>query len=106
MLWRTKIESGSMLLTLSLLLAACSFPSVEYEQECAPPTSCQNSAAACRKQADTQQTMCLSKCKISCDCPAEFADALQACAAKCDACSVNAGCDGATDMCKALVGAP
>ena len=101
------------LLALGMISAACTFPSVEYEAEpvseaaCVAPTACMNDVEVCRKQADAQQMMCLSKCTTVCpSCGADFNDALSICVAQCEACSAGEGCANATESCKALAGVP
>lgn len=90
-----------------LTLAACTFPSVEYETECAVPMACENEVFACNNKAMAAQNMCSMKCSMTCvDCDAEFSRSLDICVAQCETCSANEGCMNATESCKALLGAP
>jgi len=94
-------------LTFSCLWAACSFPNVEYETECMVPVSCQNDVDVCWKQAEAQQTMCTSKCMMTCGtCDVDYDQMMAACVAQCETCSANGGCANATGSCKALLGVP
>ncbi len=100
------IRSAITALTL-FVATACTFPSVEYEPTCVVPTVCLNDTDVCRKQAETQQNMCLSKCTTDCaTCATDIDTALSMCVAQCESCSAGEGCKNATESCKALLGVP
>jgi hypothetical protein len=101
------VRQAFLALALMLACVSCTFPSVEYEPTCAVPTSCQNDITTCSKQAEAQQTMCLSKCTTDCAvCDTDFDSAVSMCVAQCENCSANSGCMNATAYCKALLGVP
>jgi hypothetical protein len=97
-------------LTVTMIVSACSFPTVVYEEtaaSCAVPMSCVNDVAACSNKAQATQNMCAMKCSMSCvECESDFDRDLGICVAQCETCSANGGCANATESCKAMLGVP
>lgn len=103
------------LLVLGSLLAACTFPDVDYADDagaaggtCAAPAACADDAASCGDTARKKHHACDEKCKPNesdcwAECAAELGDALVACAAECESCAAPA-CGGAATNCAALTG--
>jgi hypothetical protein len=112
----------------AILVAACSFPDVEYDDagtaattssggassassgsggggSCPAPPPCASAATACAKDANTKQSGCVHPCKQDAACLAGCAAMLKtdlgACAATCESCLVG---PCAMNNCKALVG--
>lgn len=107
MRFATRFFHGLVFFIPAVVVAACTFPSVEYETACAVPTTCENDVATCGNKALAAQNMCSVKCSMSCvDCDQQFSRSLDICVAQCETCSANAGCMNATESCKALVGTP
>lgn len=97
-------------LPLTMLITACTFPTIAYEESaaaCAVPTSCAKDVATCSNKAQAAQNMCAMKCSMSCvDCESDFDRDMGICVAQCETCSANGGCANATESCKALLGVP
>lgn len=104
---------------VAFLCAACTFPSVDYEDPpaistaetlpCVVPQTCAPAVSTCGKKAETQRGSCLKKCSNgqSADCmtcQSAHDSALTACTEQCKSCSASNGCANATESCMALLG--
>lgn len=100
-------------LALAAFAAACSFPSVEYDDAagtCSVTGTCAEQAAKCGVDGQREHDICGLKCANKPDpmcqstCDTTLALKLSECAATCEGCAKKQGCQEAATSCNGLVG--
>lgn len=112
------------LVVMVMVVASCTFPSVDYYEEpatgsgaapmsgCNVPATCGPDVTTCAKPQQSQLDKCNGKCKgimvQACrdTCQSDYEAAVTGCLSQCQDCSAMYGCLNATQSCRALLGLP
>jgi hypothetical protein len=114
------------LAAMAMLVASCTFPSVDYYEEpatdggggaapmsgCNVPATCSTEVNTCAKPPRSKLDACDAKCNgimaqpCRDACQSNYEAAVSVCLSQCQDCSAKYGCLNATQSCRALLGLP